>query len=60
MSAIDAAITWRDVKGIRARIVHDYQAVDVALIRGVVARQLPKLITEVRKALEADPPDDPA
>lgn len=47
------------MKGIRARIVHDCQAVDVALIRGVVARQLPKLITEVGKALEADSPDDP-
>jgi len=47
-------VTWRDVKGIRARIVHDYQAVDVLLVRGVVSRQLPRLITLVRRALAAD------
>ena len=47
-------VTWRDVKGIRARIVHDYQAIDVLIIRGVVSRQLPRLITSVGKALVAD------
>jgi uncharacterized protein with HEPN domain len=44
-------VTWRDVKGIRARVVHDYQAIDVLVVRGVVSRQLPRLITSVRKAL---------
>jgi uncharacterized protein with HEPN domain len=47
-------ITWRDVKGIRARIVHDYQAIDVLVVRGVVSRQLPRLITSVGKALAED------
>jgi hypothetical protein len=28
-----SGVTWRDVKGIRGKIVHDYQAVD-ALARG--------------------------
>ena len=45
-------VAWRDVKGIRARIVHDYQTVDVAVIRGVVGRQLPRLIALVERALE--------
>lgn len=47
-------VTWRDVKGIRVRIIHDYQDVDVLVIRGVVSRQLPRLITSVRKALVAE------
>ena len=47
-------VTWRDVKGIRAKITHDYQTIDVLVIRGVVSRQLPRLITSVRKALVAD------
>ena len=47
-------VTWRDVKGMRARIIHDYQAIDVLIVRGVVSRQLPRLITSVRKALVVD------
>ena len=47
-------VTWRDVKGIRGKIVHDYQAVDTVVIRGVVSRQLPRLITIVTRALAAE------
>ena len=49
-----SGVTWRDVRGIRAKIVHDYQTIDVLIIRGVVARQLPRLIASVRSALVAD------
>ena len=35
------------MKGIRGKIVHDYQAIDALMIRGVVSRQLPRLITIV-------------
>jgi uncharacterized protein with HEPN domain len=49
-----SGVTWRDVKGMRAKIVHDYQTIDVLIIRGVVARQLPRLIASVRAALAAD------
>ncbi len=48
-------VEWRDIKGIRAKIVHDYKATDVLVIRGVVARQLPRLITAVRRALGSKP-----
>ena len=47
-------VTWRDVKGIRARVVHDYEAIDVLVVRGVVSRQLPRLITSVGRALAED------
>jgi uncharacterized protein with HEPN domain len=52
-------VTWRDVKGIRAKIIHDYQTIDVLVIRGVVSRQLPRVITSVRKALAADEQQEP-
>jgi len=42
------------VKGIRGKIVHDYQAIDALVIRGVVSRQLPRLITIVRQALASE------
>ena len=44
-------VDWKSVKGIRARIVHDYRQLDVLVIDGVVSRQLPKLISATRKAL---------
>jgi uncharacterized protein with HEPN domain len=47
-------VTWRDVRGIRARIVHDYRTIDVLIIRCVVSRQLPSLIASVRRALVVD------
>jgi uncharacterized protein with HEPN domain len=49
-----SGVTWRDVKGIRGKIVHDYQAIDVLVVRGVVSRQLPRLIAIVTKALAAE------
>ena len=53
-------VEWRDIKGIRAKIVHDYKETDVLIIRGVVARQLPRLITAVRRALGEPRPSAPA
>jgi uncharacterized protein with HEPN domain len=53
-------VTWRDVKGIRAKIVHDYETIDVLVIRGVVSRQLPRLITSVYDATPRVAGDDQA
>ena len=53
-------VEWRDIKGIRAKIVHDYKETDVLIIRGVVARQLPRLITAVSRALGEPRPSAPA
>lgn len=49
-----SGILWKDVKGIREIIVHHYQIIDVVMIRGVINRDLPALITEVRRALAVD------
>ena len=54
-------VEWRDIKGIRAKVVHEYKETDVLIIRGVVARQLPRLITAVSRALGTEPrPSAPA
>lgn len=47
-------VTWRDVKGMRSRIVHDSEEIDMTIIRGVVSRQLPALVRSVRRALNDD------
>jgi uncharacterized protein with HEPN domain len=47
-------IEWREVKGIRSKIIHEYGQVDILIIRGVVARQLPRLNSAVKLALTAD------
>ena len=44
-------ISWSDVKGIRAKIVHDYDQIDLDIIRGVVSRQLPRLVSVVGEGL---------
>ncbi len=52
------AVDWKSVKGIRAKIVHDYRQLDLLVIRGIVSRQLPKLITATRRGLGAAPTGD--
>lgn len=53
-------VEWRDIKGIRAKIVHDYKETDALVIRGVVARRLPRLINAVSRALGEPGPPAPA
>jgi len=45
-------VPWRQVKGIREKIVHDYAFVDAEMIRQVVDQSLPDLIGAVERALK--------
>jgi uncharacterized protein with HEPN domain len=45
-------VPWRQVKGIRDKIVHDYGFVDAEIVRDVVDHSLPELIDAVERALE--------
>lgn len=47
-------VPWPNIKGIRSKAVHDYERIDVEIVRGVVSRRLPSLIAQVRRALAAD------
>jgi uncharacterized protein with HEPN domain len=43
---------WPQSQGIREKIVHDYEFVDVEIVRQVVDRSLPDLIGAVKRALK--------
>jgi uncharacterized protein with HEPN domain len=45
-------VPWRQLKGIREKIVHDYGFVNPEIIREVVDRSQPELIGAVERALE--------
>lgn len=44
-------IPWRQITGIRHRIVHDYMNVDYDVIWVVVSQELPQLITDLQLLL---------
>jgi uncharacterized protein with HEPN domain len=48
-------VPWRQVKGIREKIIHDYGSVDVEIVKDVVEHSLPDLIDAVGVALNPQP-----
>jgi uncharacterized protein with HEPN domain len=48
-------IPWKDMAGMRHRIVHNYADVDIDLVWAVVGKHLPDLIEKLRQVL---PPED--
>lgn len=44
-------IPWRQVVGMRHRLVHGYDAVDYALVRSTIEEDLPFLIRQLEEAL---------
>jgi uncharacterized protein with HEPN domain len=47
-------IPWRQVIGMRHRVVHDYLAVDLEIVWAVVTGDLPALIGELERAANLD------
>lgn len=45
-------IPWRQVKGMRDRIVHDYTGIDLDILEDVIENNLPSLIAEIDSALD--------
>jgi uncharacterized protein with HEPN domain len=45
-------ILWRGMRGMRNRIVHDYENVDLNMLWDVIANDLPELLTQVTSLLE--------
>jgi len=44
-------IPWREAKGIRDRVAHDYGTLDLEVLGEVIKHDLPALIAEIDKAL---------
>ena len=47
-------VPWRDLSGLRHRIVHDYPGVDLVLIWGLVVGRLKPLRDQLAAILERD------
>lgn len=45
------AIPWKSIKGMRNRIVHDYENVDLSVLWGTVKNSLPELKEKLKKII---------
>ena len=52
---INNAIPWRDIIGMRNRVVHDYFGIDNELIWEVVRKDLPFLKTGITELINREP-----
>src|SRR5215211_855003 len=50
------SIPWRRIIGLRNRLVHAYDMIDLGIVWSIVARDLPRLVEEFEKILGL--PDD--
>ncbi len=45
-------LPWREIKGMRNRIVHDYGVVDMTIIYDTVSKDIPKMYELLKKYLD--------
>jgi len=50
-------IAWKAMRGMRNKIVHDYENIDLAVLWGTIEKSLPPLKLELEKILFAEPED---
>lgn len=46
------AVPWLDITGLRNRLIHGYDRVDLNILWHILQNDLPPLIAELRRALE--------
>jgi uncharacterized protein with HEPN domain len=51
-------ISWREVAGMRNRLVHDYLNIDLALVWATAKRDLPALLAAIEPFVPPPPNDD--
>jgi uncharacterized protein with HEPN domain len=44
-------IPWKSIKGMRNKIVHDYENIDFAVLWGTITKSLPELLNQINKIL---------
>lgn len=45
-------IPWRSMKGMRNKIVHDYENIDLSVLRGTIIQSLPMIKGQMEKVIE--------
>jgi uncharacterized protein with HEPN domain len=51
MTAAHPDIPWKGMRGMRNRIVHDYENVDLKILWGTISEDLPVLLSQIRAVL---------
>lgn len=47
-------IPWKSIRGMRNRIIHNYDNVDLAVLWGTIRKSLPELVSEINNILAAE------
>jgi len=51
-------IPWRNIKGMRNRIIHDYDNVDFIVLWKTVSESIPQLLNTIQNALDNTPQEE--
>jgi len=51
----NTAIPWKSIRGMRNRIVHNYENIDLAVLWGTIEKSLPELRKQLIELLDGSP-----
>ncbi|HHY05864.1 MAG TPA: DUF86 domain-containing protein [Clostridia bacterium] len=46
-------IPWKSIRGLRNRIVHDYENINFLVLWGTITKSLPELLNQINKVLDS-------